>query len=162
MAAGATYEPIATQTLGSATASITFSGISGSYTDLVLIVNGTAGSGLNMLMQYNSDTATNYSTTRILGDGSSATSDRITTSADMYIGVMGTVNTTNIIQIQNYSNATTYKTTLSRANSTTIWTGAFAALWRSTSAITSIKIYLASAGSFQTGTTATLYGIKAA
>lgn len=162
MAAGSTYTPLATQTLGSAAASVTFSSISGAYTDLVLIVNGTAGSGLNMLMQYNSDTATNYSTTRILGDGSSATSDRITTSADMYIGVMGTVNTTNVIQIQNYSNSTTYKTALSRANSTTIWTAAMVGLWRSTSAITSIKIYLASAGSFQTGTTATLYGIAAA
>ena len=162
MAAGATYEPIATQTLASAAASITFSSIPSTYTDLMLIVNGTAGSGLNMLMQYNSDTATNYSTTRILGDGTTAMSDRITTSADMYIGVMGTVNTTNVIQVQNYANTTTYKTALSRANSSTIWTAAMVGLWRSTSAINAIKIYLASSGSFQTGTTATLYGIAAA
>ena len=39
MAAGATYEPIATNTLGSAAASVTFSGISGSYTDLILITS---------------------------------------------------------------------------------------------------------------------------
>ena len=162
MAAGATYEPIATQTLASAAASITFSSIPSTYTDLMLIVNGTAGSGLNMLMQYNSDTATNYSTTRILGDGTTAMSDRITTSADMYIGVMGTVNTTNVIQVQNYANTTTYKTALSRANSSTIWVAGMVGLWRSTSAINAIEIYLASAGSFQTGTTATLYGIAAA
>jgi hypothetical protein len=35
-----TYEPIATTTLGSAAASVTFSSISGSYTDLVLVVTG--------------------------------------------------------------------------------------------------------------------------
>jgi hypothetical protein len=32
-----TYEPIATTTLGTATASVTFSSISGAYTDLVLV-----------------------------------------------------------------------------------------------------------------------------
>ena len=33
----ATYEPIATTTLGSAASTITFSSISGSYTDLILV-----------------------------------------------------------------------------------------------------------------------------
>jgi hypothetical protein len=36
MAAGNTYTPLATQTLGSAAASVTFSSISGAYTDLVV------------------------------------------------------------------------------------------------------------------------------
>ena len=40
MAAGSTYTPIATTTLGSAQADVTFSSISGSYTDLVLIIGG--------------------------------------------------------------------------------------------------------------------------
>jgi len=35
-----TYEPIATTTLSTATATVTFSSISGSYTDLVLVANG--------------------------------------------------------------------------------------------------------------------------
>ena len=35
-----TYEPIATNTLGSAAASVTFSSISGTYTDLVVVVSG--------------------------------------------------------------------------------------------------------------------------
>jgi len=37
MAAGKTYEPIATTTLSSSAATITFSSISGSYTDLVFV-----------------------------------------------------------------------------------------------------------------------------
>ena len=39
MAAGSTYTPLATNTLSSSSASITFSSISGSYTDLVLVMN---------------------------------------------------------------------------------------------------------------------------
>ena len=41
----ATYEKIATTTLGSSQASVTFSSISGSYTDLVLISDSTVASG---------------------------------------------------------------------------------------------------------------------
>ena len=43
MAAGATYEPIETQTLGSAAPSVTFSSIVGTYTDLRIVV--AAGNG---------------------------------------------------------------------------------------------------------------------
>jgi hypothetical protein len=39
MAAGNTYVAIAEQTLGTAAASVTFSSISGAYTDLVFVVN---------------------------------------------------------------------------------------------------------------------------
>ena len=39
-----TYEPIETQTLDSAAASVTFSSISGSYTDLVLVINAASAS----------------------------------------------------------------------------------------------------------------------
>ena len=38
MAAGATYEPIATTTLTSAQTGITFTGISSAYTDLILVL----------------------------------------------------------------------------------------------------------------------------
>jgi hypothetical protein len=40
-----TYEPIATTTLGSATSTVTFSSISGSYTDLVAVFEVTLTSG---------------------------------------------------------------------------------------------------------------------
>ena len=162
MAAGSTYTPIATTTLGSSAASYTFSSIPSTYTDLVLVINGTAASGANMLIQFNSDTATNYSATRLIGDGSTAQSDRITSNANLYVGGMGTDNSTNIVNIQNYANTTTYKTTLSRASATGIWTAEMVSLWRSTSAINSVKVYLASSVNFNTGTTFTLYGIQAA
>ena len=78
MAAGSTYTPIATNTLGSAQASVTFSSISGSYTDLVLIINaGTSdASEQDCLIRVNGDTGSNYSATYMYGTGSSAASGR--------------------------------------------------------------------------------------
>ena len=64
----------------------------------------------------------------------------------------------HIIQIQNYSNSTTYKTALGRSAQQSVAT---VGLWRSTSAITAVKIYPAS-GNFDTGSIFTIYGIAAA
>ena len=66
-----------------------------------------------------------------------------------------------IVQFQNYSNTTTYKTVLSRGNNASNLVEAFVGLWRSTSAITAIDIKTQS-GNFSIGSTFTLYGIKAA
>ena len=162
-----TYEPIATTTLGSAQSSVTFSSISGSYTDLVLIVNQTATTTNNHGIQFNGDTNFNYSTTLVYGDGTSAASERKATTgggATPYIftnngGV--TAISTSIIQIMNYSNTTTNKTVISRWSQSNVGAVAFAGLWQNTSAIISVT-YLAGAGNINSGSTFTLYGIKAA
>jgi hypothetical protein len=74
-----------------------------------------------------------------------------------------------IYQIMNYSNTTTYKTSLTRQNTVDAadYNGTLTAvgLWRSTSAITSVAIQLTRGGSaynFTSGSIFTLYGIKAA
>ena len=75
MTSGPTYTPIATQTLGSSAASVTFSSIPGTYTDLMLIsfAQGQASGGDNRLvLQFNGDTATNYSSTYLIGNGTTA------------------------------------------------------------------------------------------
>lgn len=158
MAAGSTYTPIATTTLGSAQASVTFSSISGSYTDLVLVWRGTGTlAGLNI--EFNSDsTASNYSFTRIYGDGSSATSDRAT-SAQNWNGI-NTAQSMGIYHIQNYSNTTTYKTTLTKNQYQSVVL-AIVGLWRSTNAINQVKLTIGS-GLIDSGSTFTLYGITAA
>jgi len=155
-----TYTPIATTTLGSAASSVTFSTISGSYTDLILIFNGKGGTSGNVTFQFNSDTGTNYSATIIYGDGSSAGSVRVSNQSSMNIGSVGTDWTTNTFSIMNYANATTYKTALGRY-SRPDEVGAKVGLWRSTSAITSIVVGKSS-GTFDTGSTFTLYGVKSA
>jgi len=157
-----TYEPIATTTLSSAAASVTFSSISGSYTDLVLVSNWTVSTQNNLLMTFNSDTGSNYSETVLLGDGSSATSSRQTSATSIRVGFAGSASSKviNIINIQNYSNATTYKTTVYRWNSEE-YVSARVGLWRNTSAITSI-VLTASTGNIASGSTFSLYGIKSA
>lgn len=163
MAAGSTYTPIATNTLSSTATSYTFSSIPSTYTDLILILNQkNTATTANVQLQYNSDTGTNYSWTNLYGLGTSYGSGRDSNSAYSIIGTSFTGFGNHTIQLQNYSNTTTYKTILSRSgqgdNNVTVW----ANLWRSTSAINSIKIYLAGGNSFDVGSTFTLYGIAAA
>jgi hypothetical protein len=166
--AGSTYTPIATTTLGSAAGSYTFSSISGSYTDLVLIAAPIMGTDAqNLKLQFNGDTATNYSATFLEGNGSSAPSSRNSSASSINTGnnnALGNTQNTVIWNMQNYSNTTTYKTTLIRMNSNSPaypGTGAIVGLWRSTSAITSITLTAAS-GNIAVGSTFTLYGIAAA
>ena len=161
-----TYEPLATTTLGSAAATVSFTSISGSFTDLILITNSATGvNDIDMYIQVNSDTASNYSWTRVLGTGSSALSSRGSSSNLGYrVGNMSGSNVGQnnaIIHFQNYSNTTTYKTILSRSNNASLLVEAYVGLWRSTSAITSMDIKTQS-GTFSTGSTFTLYGIKSA
>jgi len=159
----ATYEPIATNTLGTATASVTFSTISGAYTDLILIINGASSSAASCRIRFNADAGSNYSDTRLYGDGSSVTSSRLTSRDHINCGDFSvtSINSNQIINIQNYSNATTYKTVLTRSNIPASYVFANASMWRSTSAITSVTIF-PSSGNLVANSTFTLYGIAAA
>jgi hypothetical protein len=158
-----TYEKIATTTLGSAAATVTFSSITGTYTDLVLITNSATGvADIDMYIQVNSDTGSNYSWTRMQGSGTVAGSARSSSSSLGYrVGNMSGSNVGQnnaIIQFQNYSNTTTDKTILSRSNNASLLVEFFVGLWRNSSAITSMNIKTQS-GNFSVGSTFTLYGI---
>ena len=161
MAAGSTYTPIATYTVPSAQASYTFNSFGG-YTDLVLIINGTTSADENIKIQFNGDTASNYSNTLIYGNGTSALSARNTSSSSLILASLNSSVISNAItHIMNYANTTTYKTVLQRGNNTALMTRADVGLWRSTAAITSMTLFVSS-GNINTGTTFTLYGIAKA
>jgi len=161
-----TYVALDKVTVGTATPSITFTGISQAYTDLVIVINGSAtGYASDLNARFNSDSNSNYSRTVVEGDGTSAQSSRL--SNQTYLPITGTVcdfssarpNVTKI-NIQNYCNTTTYKTVISTSGRANAGTGAVVGLWRSTSAITSITFYSANYGfDFAAGTTFSLYGI---
>lgn len=158
-----TYSAIATTTLGSAQSSVTFSTIPGTYTDLVLVAQGkmVTGGAINNQIEFNADSGTNYSRTFLYGDGSSAASGRASNQNWLAYPYWDSTNPSiTIVQIMNYSNTTTFKTSISRnaqpAGTTTVEVG----LWRSTSAITSIKITRGGGNNMDTGSTFTLYGIK--
>ena len=165
-----TYESIATTTAATATASVTFSSISGSYTDLCVVFAGTAGGGNNnLILTFNSDTGSNYSWTDMEGDGSNFDSYRLSNQAGIkfaynYVAT-GTSQCNTIMHIMNYSNTTTYKTALGRVNTPTnatiyVGTTAGVGLWRNTAAITSLTC--SNGDNWASGSTFTLYGIKAA
>jgi hypothetical protein len=161
-----TYEPIATTTLGSAASSVTFSSITGTYTDLVLVTSAKLTTGSNdAIVQLNSDTGNNYSSTILSGSGSAASSARVSNNNKMYLDSAGWVTSgefnVSIGHFMNYSNSTTFKTMLARGNNATSGVDAIVNLWRNTAAITSIQV-LAATSTFTAGSTFTLYGIKAA
>ena len=162
-----TYEPIATNTLTSTSTSVSFTSIPGTYTDLICIISGRSSSGTNYYQfKFNSDTGSNYSRTAITGTGSSATSERYSNETVAY-PIITPIPTgtsefdTSIIHIFNYSNTTTNKTFIGRGNNAASNVSATVGLWRSTSAITQIDI-TPFTSTFASGSTFTLYGIKAA
>ena len=163
-----TYEPIATSTLTSAVSTFQFTSISSTYTDLILVMQPALSVSNNAIyLDFNNDTATNYSWTALTGNGSSATSARASSQGlgsvanDVLYPVSTLGNTTITIHIQNYANTTTNKTYLVRGGQAASAAQALVGLWRSTAAINAIKFY-ASASNFSIGSTFTLYGIKAA
>ena len=168
MPAGSTYTPIATTTANGSTSTYTFTSISGTYTDLRLIINlGASSSGNTYNLQVNSDTGSNYSQTEMWGDGSSASSNRRTSQTAIFavgsrLGVPTSLTSISTIDFMNYSNATTYKTLLNRQGEASVGTLAAVGLWRSTSAITSITIFANGSGNFANGSTLTLYEIASA
>jgi len=159
----ATYDCIATTTLGSAQATVSFTSISGSYTDLVLVatVKLTSSNTDRLFLQFNGDTGTNYSATYMQGDGSAAASGRFSSIAEMRFYNQSTADFyPNIIHIMNYANSTTYKTAIGRSSAAAISATATVGLWRSTAAITQVDVK--SPNTFTSGSTFSLYGIKSA
>lgn len=171
-----TYTPIATQTLNNgAVATVTFSNIPQTYTDLVLVTSVYSSSVSGWGMQFNYDvTSANYGYIVTDGDGSGGYSTaRQTAPGRLQIGgwsiALGSTTKPSIgmTNIFSYANTTTYKSALSRSQVYNSTTGAnvsqFAGVWKNTAAVTSIVVSLdSSAYNFATGSTFTLYGIKAA
>jgi hypothetical protein len=159
-----TYTELLKTTVGTATSSVTLSSIPSGYTDLIIVFSGTVAAGAGGRIQFNGDTASNYSHTILYGNGTSAASFResnLTSGRFTYEGSIGNTDATrnaSIIQIMNYSNATTYKTWLSRANRPSVGLDAIVGLWRSTAAITSITLSVIS-DTYSVGCTFSLYGI---
>jgi hypothetical protein len=163
--AAPTYVKIANRTLTGTASSVTFSNIPQGYTDLVLVVNAisTGTSQPDVYMRVNGSSTT-YSRTRMGGNGSSTFASNITSETFWVLGPMENTAITNMVcNLMNYSSSSTFKTMLVRSNDSAIAVQAMVSLWRDTTPITSILLYPEPAkGDFATGSTFTIYGIKAA
>lgn len=169
----ATYEPIATTTLTSNQASVAFSSIPTTYTDLIFVIEGynAVGNGYYPRFYFNADTGSNYSYTVLEGNGTTAGSTRGNSASRVLLGFQYAPWTTSssnrgniILHIFNYANTTTNKTSLSRSNTPSNGVNATVSLWRSTAAINAVTFVGDTdiSQSYGSGSTFTLYGIKAA
>lgn len=163
-----TYVALDKVTVGTATPSITFSSIPSGYTDLVMVANFDGSASSYVTLTFNGVSGTSYSRTRLIGNGSSATSDRTANTSGIINLTYNTAGTpvTGIYQIMNYSNTTTYKTVLCRDAAQPDNVAAHVGMFRgstgsSTEAITSVTLTKGS-GNFTSGSTFSLYGIAAA
>jgi hypothetical protein len=168
----ATYIPLATTTLGSDSSAITFQNISQLYTDLVVKATikpqntGTAYLGIRVGSSNTLDTGTNYSNTQLIYTGSGVSS--YSPNNETFIEIVGNQFQakslfTLDLEIMNYS-STSYNKAFFADPRTADNTNRFAGcLWRSNNAINTISIYNTSgSNSIAAGSTATIYGIKAA
>jgi hypothetical protein len=168
MAAGATYRKIQSQTLGSSQTSITFTSIPQTYTDLnISLIAGHNTRAGGFVIYFNSDTGTTYTSSYLLGTGSSRTgSCSNDTNGIFNFGDLGSATIVNLIEINvnRYTETNAHKSTSSIFSSKERGRILFNfGLWRSNSAITSITLsFTNGTDTFATGTVATLYGIEAA
>ena len=167
-----TYTLIQAQTLTTSAASVTFSSIPATYTDLVLRVSSrtdAATANDNLQVTFNSDSATNYSMTRLTGTGSAASS--LNASAQIFARVGWTDGNTATastfgsmeVYIPSYlvsQNKPFSSFAVSEQNATAANMDAIADLWRNTAAITSLNIISNNSGNLLTGSSFYLYGIK--
>ena len=164
------FESIATVTVGSGGAStIDFTSIPSTFQHLQIraMARNTTGTA-DALYQFNGDTGSNYAWHLLVGNGSSAQAYAGTSTTNfrgagytVYVA-SSTINGVGVTDILDYKDTNKFKTTRTLLGSDTngggelqFWSG----LWRSTSAITSIKI-TPSTGSFAQYSHFALYGIK--
>jgi len=172
-----TYTLISSNVLSSAAASVTFSAIPATYTDLVLRASTRGNnSGLiteTVIIQFNSDTTTNYSSTNLFGNATTPESSSTISATQV-----------NMLRVGDGSTATAdtfgswevyfpfYLSTVAKPfsysgapESNVATTGMFqtpvgASLYRGTSAISSIILKPFSSTNFVSGSSFYLYGIK--
>jgi hypothetical protein len=167
-----TYDLISSNTLSSTSSSVSFTGISSVFTDLVLSVSASGSSaGLDVRLRFNSDTGTNYSYTYLSGY-TNATSGRSSSAtyiqATNFVGLGGTTAESNTLRLDiNKANNTSAHKQIIMRNHTIRHIDAyrevmlFSGQYRSLSAISNIEIYVPS-GAFAVGSIFSLYGIQAA
>jgi hypothetical protein len=154
------FTALANTTLGSNTASITFSSISGSYRDLFIVIQGSTTNPQNVRIRFNSDaTGSNYTWNSIAGLGSGSGS--AATTATNYLNFQSYFDTSQgnlVAHIMDYSATDKHKTYLSRQSTVSVGIEALAGRWFNTAAVTSVMLIADT--NFATGTSFALYGVS--
>lgn len=166
-----TYTPLATLTLTGTDTEVVFSSIPATYRDLIL-VSSTRNSAYNApynqyRIRVNSDGGANYNVVRMLGDvnGAGSASESGSVEFTVYFSEPSSASSyaVTISQFMDYAQTDKHKTILTRNDAPSQGiTGAYAARWASTAAITSISIFPPPGfGAWAIGSTFSLYGVIA-
>lgn len=166
-----TYQPIATSTLTTATASqtITFSDIPATYTDLRIVLSGTTNAqGKIVYLRFNGDTSGSYWTVEMSASSASIATGVVDAgTSGIKLNAQGTPLTPYaflaIADVMNYASSSYKKTVIAQAydlDGTSRGPARNTGTWVSNSAITSVTL-ATSSGTFNE-VVATIYGIKAA
>lgn len=168
----ATYDSIQTVSLSSTQATVSFTSIPQTYTDLILTIQPVrGGTGTDILAQFNSDTGANYTRITYYTSGTNATtlSTMVTgaTSARFNYSTAARTNGSSAYQIHfgDYSGTVLKKNIFSQgilvsnteqyADTTTNW-------WNNSNAITRIDLFQDGDRIWGAGSIFSLYGIKRA
>jgi hypothetical protein len=158
MAAGTTYEPLATASPTSGT-SYTFSGWTGTYTDYVISGAILMTANTTIRMRLNGDTSSNYYYSLIYANGTNTyTSGTALELMDCYSGVRNSF-VANIMNADGTTLANKCVLTWGGMLNGSMMGGG----WQSNSAITSVTILTTNGSQFASqGSKLTLYGIRRA
>jgi hypothetical protein len=164
------YKLIEAKTLGTTTASVTFSSIPATYTDLLLKISSRNNDIYNEIhFRFNGDTGSNYSGRNLYGNGSiaqSSSSSSISSLQNLTVQSVSTQTASTFgnveLYIPNYTSSNHKSVSadgVQENNATSAQAMLGAGLWANTAAITSIQAF-PSIGSFVTNSTFYLYGIS--
>lgn len=164
------FDSIATTTLSTATATITFSSIPATYKHLQLrcSLQSSTANNTDLQIRMNSDTGANYSRHSIRGDGATALADAFSHASQTLMWLDRVVCTTSqifsgvVIDLLDYANASKYKTMRGFGGADRNGAGLISlssGSWQNTAAITTLTFTLSS-GNFTQYSTIALYGIK--
>lgn len=162
-----TYTLIASSTVGSGgAASIDFTSIPSTYTDLQILVSGRGSTGgtRDLLLAFNGSSSS-FTCRYIYGNGSTVTSSTATTWQAEISSSTNTASTfgSAAIYIPNYAGSTNKSISSDSVTETNAATGVItwlsAGLWSNTAAINQITLTLDS-GTFVQYSTAYLFGIR--
>jgi hypothetical protein len=165
----AAYNLIATTTVGSGgAASIDFTGIPATYTDLQILASirtDEANTFSYLFIKFNNNT-TSYSQRMLFGNGSGTGSSTFATTQTVDINAASntaSVFTNLSVYIPNYAGGNNKSFSIDSAheqNGTSAYGEMTANLWSNTSAINQVTFYLSGSFKFVEYSSASLYGIK--
>jgi hypothetical protein len=154
---------LATITLTGTDSEIVFASIPATFKDLILVVGSMTSTAANTFyLQMNGDTSSNYSWVTAWGTGSGTGSASLTNNGNLiggYTGVSTSTGQTTIVQLMDYSATDKHKAVLARHNNSAGEVSMSTSRWANTAAVNQINLKILPSGSFNSGTTFSLYGV---